>query len=172
MIKIFYYRIFAFFVLVLLSNNLTAQINQQERTKGWSSDIDTMLSLIKTQHYVYRSKPLPTQLLVDAKNLKSKISQYSDERMLGELERLMFYMHDGHSYILPVARNVNSFYLPLQFYIFSDGVYIIDADEPNKNLIGCKVESIHGVAFNPYCSYTPLKRSTEGANHCTVNLLS
>ncbi len=124
-----------------------AQSNpQQERVSGWSSDIDTMLSLIKTQHYVYRSKPLPPQLLVDAKNLKTKISQYSDERMLGELERLMFYMHDGHSYILPVARNVNSFYLPLQFYIFSDGVYIIDADEHNKDLIGCKVESIHGVA--------------------------
>ncbi len=143
-------QIFVSFLFIFLCGPgvlLAQDKKQQERIKGWSSDIDTMMSLMKTQHYVYRSKPLSQQLLADAKNLKTKISLYSDERMLGELERLMFYMHDGHSYILPVARNVNSFYLPLQFYIFSDGVYIIDADEPNKNLIGCKVESIHGVAI-------------------------
>lgn len=136
-------------LILFISSTYTASAQsntQQERISGWSSDIDTMLSLMKSQHYVYRSRPLPHQLLTDAKNLKSKISLYSDERMLCELERLMFYMHDGHSYILPVARNVHSFYLPLQFYIFSDGVFVIDADEPYKDLIGCKVESIHGIA--------------------------
>jgi hypothetical protein len=38
--------------------------------------------------------------------------------------------------------------MPIQFYLFSDGTYIIDADEPYKNLIGCKVLSIHGVAID------------------------
>lgn len=148
--KIFYFLILFALILFANANNSFAQNDhqQEERIKGWSSDIDTMLSLMRTQHYVYRSKPLPPQLLTDAKNLKTKIDQYSDERMLGELERLMFYMHDGHSYILPVARNVNSYYLPVQFYIFSDGVYIIDANEPYKGLIGCKVETINGIAVN------------------------
>lgn len=107
-----------------------------------------MLSLMKAKHYEYRSNPLPLQLLTDAKNLKSKISQYSDERMLVELERLMCYMQDGHSYILPVARNINTFYMPIQFYIFSDGVFIIDAEEPYKNLVGCKVKTINGININ------------------------
>ena len=145
--KASWYSAIMIFLFWAAAFNSSAQVNYlHERVSGWSSDIDTMLSLMKTQHYIYRSNPLPQQLLKDAKILKTKISQYSDERMLGELERLMFYMHDGHSYILPVARNINSFYLPVHFYIFSDGVYIIDADKPNKDLIGCKVESIHGVA--------------------------
>ncbi len=131
----------------LLPNTSSAQANeQQERIKGWSADIDTLLLLMKSQHYVYRSKPLPQQLLADAASLKTKVAQYSDERMLNELERLMFYMHDGHSYILPVATKVQAFFLPVQFYIFSDGVYIIDAAEPYKNLIGCKVLTIQNVA--------------------------
>ena len=74
-----------------------------------------MLLLMKSQHYIYRSKPLPQQLLDNAASLKTKVAQYSDERMLNELERLMFYMHDGHSYILPVATKVQAFFLPVQF---------------------------------------------------------
>jgi len=38
--------------------------------------------------------------------------------------------------------------LPVQFYIFSDGVYIIDADDPYKELIGSKVLKINGVAIS------------------------
>ena len=133
-------------LFLLLPNASSAQANQQERIKGWSADIDTMLLLMKSQHYIYRSKPLPQQLLDNASSLKTRVAQYSDERMLNELERLMFYMHDGHSYILPVAMKVQAFFLPVQFYIFSDGVYIIDADEPYKNLIGSKVLTIQNVA--------------------------
>ena len=127
-------------------NTASAQtFDKEKRISGWSSDIDTMLTMMKREHYIYRTKPLPPELLVNAAELKTKISQYSDERMLLELQRLMFYMHDGHSYILPVARNVTSMYMPLQFYIFNDGTFIIDADDPYKDLIGCKVTSINGV---------------------------
>ena len=117
----------------------------ENRISGWSSDIDTMLALMKREHYVYKSKPLPPELLIKSADLKTKISSFSDERMLLELQRLMFYMHDGHSYILPVARNVASMYMPLQFYIFNDGSFIIDASAAYKDLVGCKVISINGV---------------------------
>jgi hypothetical protein len=146
--KLFYYCAWALFILIM-SDHTTAQDSpRQERIKGWQSDIDSLLTIMKTQHYVYRSKPLPKQLLIKAADLKTKVAGFSDERMLLELERLAYYMHDGHSYILPVARKVQTVYMPIQFYLFSDGVYIIDADEPYKNLIGCKVLSIHGVGID------------------------
>jgi hypothetical protein len=137
-----------FFILLFsFENNSFGQDNYREqRINGWDSDIDTLLYLMKREHYIYKSKPLPQALITNAAVLKTKVKDFSDERMLLELERLMFYMHDGHSYILPVAMNVKSFYLPIQFYIFSDGTYIIDADEPYKNLIGCKVLSINDIA--------------------------
>ena len=117
-----------------------------ERVKGWQSDIDLLLKLMKEQHYVYRSQPLPAELLAKAIDLKENAAGFSDERMLTELEKLMFYMHDGHSYVLPTAtKRPPAYCLPLRFYLFEDGVYLIDADEPYRRWIGWKVEQIHGI---------------------------
>ena len=138
----------AILLFCLASYSLPAQdVQRNERIQGWSSDIDTLLSLMRHQHYVYKAKPLPNQLIEKADLLKTKIAQYSDERMMGELERLMWYMHDGHSYVVPVATKLKSFYLPIQLYLFSDGAYVIDADDPYKELIGNKVLKINGVAI-------------------------
>jgi hypothetical protein len=138
-----------FSISFLAQSALIAQTTakQDGRVRGWSTDIDTLLFIMKTQHYVYRERPLPDSLVSAAATLKTKIAQFSDERMLTELERLAFFMRDGHSYILPVSRKFPTFYLPIQFYIFSDGVYVIDADPANKDLIGSKVLSIQGVSI-------------------------
>lgn len=165
--KLFRYCSFVFFVFLIVADKTMGQDKQQEeRIQGWQSDIDSLLSLMKQQHYIYRSKPLPEQLLKNAADLKTKVAAYSDERVLLELERLMFYMHDGHSYILPVARKVQTVYLPIQFYIFSNGTYIIDADEPYKNLIGCRVLSIYGVEVDKLAN--DMNSYIHQDNHYTV----
>ena len=117
------------------------------RIQGWRADIDLLLKLMKEQHYVYRSRPLPPELLAKAGDLKKNVAEFSDERMLTELEKLMYYMHDGHSYVLPIAtKGPPAHCLPLYFYLFADGVYLIDADEPYRRWIGWKVERIHGIS--------------------------
>ena len=56
-------------------------------------------------------------------------------------------MHDGHSYVLPIAtKGPAAHCLPLHFYLFSDGAFLIDAEEPYQHLIGCKVEQINGTS--------------------------
>jgi hypothetical protein len=131
-------------ITALLAFN-TAMVSCQgnERIKGWQSDIDFLLLQIQKQHYVYKSKPLPGELLTKAEKLKTQIDNYSDERMLIELERLMYLLGDGHSYILPMVANVtHPYFLPLQFYQFSDGMFIINADSPYQRLVGKKVVAI------------------------------
>ena len=135
-------------ILFISTNAISQTVDKNSRMKGWQSDIDTLFSIIKKEHYVYKTTPLPKEMLMKAANLKTKIAEYSDEKMLGELERLMYYLGDGHSYILPISTKFQSFYMPIQFYIFSDGVFIIDADEPYKNLIGSKVLSIHHIPIS------------------------
>lgn len=117
-----------------------------ERTNGWRSDIDTLLSYMKQQHYVYKSKPLPAALIAKAAALRESVDRFSDERMAFELEKLMYHMHDGHSYVLPFVPNRSQiYYLPVHFYVFNDGVFIIDADEPYTGLIGYKVQTMNGI---------------------------
>ncbi|MBI2427813.1 MAG: hypothetical protein HYV29_03290 [Ignavibacteriales bacterium] len=117
------------------------------RTNGWRADIDTLLSHMKQQHYVYKTKPLPAALTAKAAELKGSVDRFSDERMALELEKLMYYMHDGHSYVLPFVPNRSqTYYLPVQFYVFEDGVFIIGADVPYTSLIGCKVQTMNGIS--------------------------
>ncbi len=118
-----------------------------ERTNGWRSDIDTLVSYMKRQHYVYKSKPFPAALITKTAALKESVDRFSDERMAFELEKLMYHMHDGHSYVLPFVPNRGpSYYLPVHFYVFNDGVFIIDADEPYTGLIGYHVRTINGIS--------------------------
>ncbi len=63
--------------------------------------------------------------------------------MLIELERLMYYLGDGHSYIFPFVINLTqTYFLPIHFYEFSDGMFVIDADEAHAHLIGMKIRRI------------------------------
>lgn len=135
------------FVAVFAVQVVHAQTSHEtERIKGWQTDIDTLLSLMKQQHYVYKSKPLPQELLAEAARLKDSVSQFSDERMVLELEELMYHMRDGHSYVLPFAtKRTQSYCMPIEFYLFSDGVYVINASEQYASLIGYEVKQINGI---------------------------
>ena len=135
-------------VIILLSLlGFTNAFGQAERTKGWSDDIDYLLAKAKEQHYVYKNKELPPAMVRGAEDLKTHIADYSDERMLIEVQALMYHLGDGHSYILPLlARITESKFLPLHLYEFTDGMYVIDADEANARLIGMKVKKIAGTA--------------------------
>lgn len=116
---------------------------QNDRVKGWQQDIDFLLAEIKKQHYVYKNKVLPQPLTTQLENLKKQVAEYSDERMLIELQRAMYHLGDGHSYVLPFGANVAPIhFLPLHFYEFSDGMFVIDANDTYQHLIGLKIKKI------------------------------
>ena len=132
-------------IILLSVLGFTNAFAQTDRTKGWSDDIDYLFAKVKEQHYVYRKKDLPPAMIRGAADLKTRIDDFSDERMLIEMQALMYHLGDGHSYILPLlARITESKFLPLHFYEFTDGMYVIDADEANSRLIGMRVKSIAG----------------------------
>ena len=132
-------------IILLSILGFTSVIAQPDRTRGWSNDIDYLLAKVKEQHYVYKNKDLPPTMVRSAEELKTRIPDFTDERMLIELQGLMYHLGDGHSYILPLLATITeSKFLPLHFYEFTDGMYVIDADAANARLIGMKVRSIAG----------------------------
>ncbi|HKW36130.1 MAG TPA: hypothetical protein VJN92_24215 [Candidatus Acidoferrum sp.] len=140
-------------IAVLLTLNLLtglsyAQAPQpNDRVQGWSADIDFLLDQASKQHYVYKSKPLPERMVEGAASLKKNIPNFSDERMLAELQRLISTLGDGHSYVLPFgAEHVHATWLPVRFYLLSDGLFIIDAQPGYENWIGAKVVRLGGIS--------------------------
>ena len=114
-----------------------------DRVNGWRYDIDFWLEQLRKQHYIYKSKPLPTALTKAAAELSRNVPKFSDERMLFEMQRLAAHIGDGHTYILPLAaQRVPGSVIPLRFYLFSDGLFVIDANPGNEQWIGSKLISI------------------------------
>ena len=113
------------------------------RVAGWRSDIAFYLEQLKSRHYSYRDRPLPPALLDAAARLARNVPTYSDERMLAEFEYLASFGGDGHTYILPFgSRRVTAHMLPLRMYLFSDGLYVIDAFQGYEKWIGARVMQI------------------------------
>ena len=114
-----------------------------DRVTGWRSDITWWLDQVRRQHYVYKSEPLPDALVKAAAELSIKIDRYSDDRMLLEMQRLAALVGDGHTYILPVgARVAPGRALPVRFYHFSNGLFIVDAQPGWEQWIGSRLERI------------------------------
>jgi hypothetical protein len=78
--------------------------------------------------------------------VRRQIDELSDEQMLLAIDPLLVVLGDGHSHRGNRGNVPASPRLPLQFYFFTDGLYVIDAAEPYRDLIGCRVERFGQVA--------------------------
>ena len=134
-------------LLLLLGLSLPAigsvqsqSLSDSSRVTGWRSDISYYLEQMRRQHYTYRSRPLPKGLIDAANRLAANVPRYSDERILAEFAHLASFAGDGHTYILPFgSRRVTAHMLPLRFFLFRDGMYIIDAFPGYERWIGSRV---------------------------------
>lgn len=125
----------------------SAQPSGTDRIEGWRSDIKYYLDQLQQKHYVYRSRPLPRGLIQAADRLSRNIPRYSDERILAEFAHLASFAGDGHTYILPFgAQKVTAHMVPLRFFQFSDGLYVIDALSGHDKWIGSRVVRVGNTA--------------------------
>ena len=131
-------------ILCLSSTSMRAQPAATiDRVEGWRGDLKFWLNELTKQHYVYKTKPLPAALLRGADELSRNIPKYSDDRVLFEFQRLATLIGDGHTYVLPLgAERVPGSMIPIRFYLFSDGLFVINAQPGFEKWIGSKLVAI------------------------------
>jgi hypothetical protein len=133
-------------IAVLVALSLPVGLSAQDRVAGWSGDLKVFLDALASQHYVLRRGPLPDSIRAAADHYRKEVGTWSDDRALAELMRIAQMAGDGHTYVLPFsAAHVTSHYLPLRFYQFSDGMFVIDADPAHERWIGARVDAVAGV---------------------------
>lgn len=111
------------------------------RNEGWRYDVDYLLSEIKRLNPVHSKQPLPDELVQAARRLKAQIPKLSDAQVLFEMEHLLALLqqaHNGLDFDTP-GKIVKLTQLPLTFYAFPEGLYIVDAKQPYEDLIGSRV---------------------------------
>ncbi|MGH9893225.1 MAG: hypothetical protein ACREA0_14790, partial [bacterium] len=128
--------------LVSQSTAPPALPDRSQRVDGWRYDITWWLGQLRELHYLYRSRGLPQTLQGAAAELSRNVRTYSDQRMVVEMQRLAALAGDGHTYVLPVAQQIQTRALPVRLYLFADGLYVVDAQAGWEQWIGTRLERI------------------------------
>ena len=115
--------------------------SKMSREEGWRTDIDYLVSEIKRVDHLYRKQPLPEELTARQQALKRDVAKLTDEQIYSGLGRMLAPLRQGHVSvgILPETKLLKVQTIPLQFYAFPEGIYVVRSDEKNADLVGAEV---------------------------------
>ncbi|CAL2103016.1 TPR_REGION domain-containing protein [Tenacibaculum sp. 190130A14a] len=128
-----------------------------DRKAAWIEDINYFIKNIKQTHY--KITGTTTIKLIDelADQMKSNIDQLTDQQIVAKLMKVLGYLGNGHNLIIPTTLKQNALkQLPMQFYVFEDGMFVVNAKKEYKEWIGHKVVSIEGTPVKEALSRTNL----------------
>ena len=123
------------------------------RTQGWLYDLELMQREIDRKA-VKGEQYDPVMIKTEIDDLKKKITRLSDNEIILEIIRIMRKMNDGHSWAMPPFEHPDfKMTLPLLFYQFREGLYVIAGDPKYKDLLGSQVIEYAGI---PVEKFTPI----------------
>ena len=116
------------------------------RVAGWRYDIDYLVAEAQRMHAGPDRPAYQPEFLAAAADLKRRITSLSDGRMAVEIQRLLAMLHDGHSILYPMpSPHVAFTRVPLDLWLFSDGLAVVGADSGLGGRLGQRIVSVGGV---------------------------
>lgn len=121
--------------------------NQLSREQAWQFDLNYLVSEITRLHVNQFHSVTEIQFNEMVADIDRKIPTLSDKEIIFKFMKLVSSLGNGHNFIIPTFNEKGAFnQLPVQFYKFSDGLFIVGADEAYQELIGHKVIAIGEVS--------------------------
>lgn len=121
------------------------------RDEGWRTDLRFLVREIKRRGWNLFPR-IGTEAEFDAqvKRIHDGIPKLTDAQIEIEMLRLMRKVGDGHSNLLgpttPRAEWIQT--IPVLFYLFEEGLFIVAADPKHKDLLGSQVVKFGGKTVN------------------------
>lgn len=119
-----------------------ADVSKMTRDEGWRFDLALLAREVKRKGYAPGVARQFSKEEFDAAvgKLNTDIPKLTDAQILIELMKLMRKLGDGHTGILGRLENAEAaLAVPLQFYLFKEGLFVIAADPQHKDLLGAQV---------------------------------
>ncbi len=117
-------------------------VKQLSREDGFRHDLRFLLHEIKRMHFDPFRTTKEAEVDALAKQLDADIASLSAEQVLVRLMRIVRAFGDGHTSIR--RRGKQPARLPIDLYLFPEGLYITAADPDHRELVGAKVVKIGG----------------------------
>ena len=113
------------------------------REEAWTRDITYLEKRINELHFSPDHAISKADLSKEILDIKTNIESLTDEQIIVKLMKVVGSLGNGHNLIIPTSPKIGALKkLPVQFYQFNDGLFIIDAEEGFEKWIGYKVELI------------------------------
>jgi tetratricopeptide (TPR) repeat protein len=117
--------------------------NELSRDEGWRYDLHYLAGEINRLHVHPFHATSAEAFEQKVNDIHRRIPELSDQQVVFAFMELLGMLGNGHNFIVPAFGEKGSFgQLPMQFYWFSDGLFVVNASEPYRQWIGHKVEQI------------------------------
>jgi tetratricopeptide (TPR) repeat protein len=135
-------------------------LSKMSREEGWRYDLSVLGSEVHRKGFLVHRPITPQQFDAKLRELREAIRKLTDAQAVLAVVKLMTFLGDGHSTVLP-NRQTPAYRtaVPIQFYWFAEGLFVISADPKYKDLLGAEVLQLDGrptadvlKAMTPYVS--------------------
>jgi tetratricopeptide (TPR) repeat protein len=110
------------------------------RVQGWRYDLGLLAREVKRRGYSPFRELSPREFDASVRRLHDAIPKLADLEIIVAMMKLLRKVGDGHTGLLfPNQRPEYLQSLPLQFYLFKEGLYVIAADPKYRSLLGSQV---------------------------------
>jgi hypothetical protein len=116
-----------------------------DRAAAWARDLRFLVGEVRRKsHHTIRPITI-AEFEASASALAARAADITDHQMLVELMKLVATLGDGHATVEPPDGDW-SFVptLPVMFYLFEDGLFVIAAAPEHRDLVGARVIAIEG----------------------------
>ncbi|MDH4002516.1 MAG: hypothetical protein OEU52_14790 [Xanthomonadales bacterium] len=118
-------------------------ISDLESVAAWDQDLSFLVESIERLHVDMYHAISREGFEAEVASLRLQLPTLTDRQIMVEFMRLLGSLGNGHNFIVPIYSKKGSLLkLPMQFYWFSDGLFVVAADDEYEELIGNKVELI------------------------------
>jgi len=155
------------FILIIgacLSTALTVAQDKSSKI-DWKSDLIFLERELPKAHLNAFHTMSAEQFHKMVQELAARSDKASDRQMLAGLMKITAAIGDSHSGIHSLPANLRFSVVPLNLYVFADGLGVISASPESRDLVGGRVISING---HPSADLVQrMKLLTEGTNDST-----
>jgi hypothetical protein len=123
------------------------------RDYGWRRDLEHLHAEVKRVNPDYHDAPLPVEFENRFRALWSSVPRLTDEEIYVGMNRMLAVLRQGHTSMLSFPREERA---PVTFYVFPEGLFIVNAIEEYRDLIGSRVIAVGNTAADE-----ALRRVTE-----------
>lgn len=136
---------------------------------AWEEDLQYLATRMEVVHPNLYWRVPEHEFQAAVENLRERIPGLTDQQIIVELARIAALV-DGHTH-LPLFQSAVDFRLyPLRLYQFSDGIFVVEADEELASLVGARLVAIGSTPIEE--AYTEVADIVQHDNDMTVQLLT